>query len=446
MTDASMPHPDDDAVDRWLTAQQSRHVNGLTGFLDVEAGLREALVYARHDAMVQDLAQTLDIEGGLAAILPGATPAPANTEPAPANSGSAIDEDLHSGLVALTPRKRLWLRPQPAISASVKVGPLVRVLDLAFELNQALARGLDLARSLDFDRDRVVDLAHNLALLRALGRDLDYVCGPGGVFNLSLNQDVIDPALNRANALNRALGRASNYVSQMVRDLAHDLESSHRLARNLSVAPNLNLGRTVERNLVDLLARGLGLARELARSLVLYIADDLRLGLVDPRNRAFHISPDVVRVIACARELANELGHNHAFDPVRGLTQDHDPSIATGRERLALSQDLAHGQALARDLDSTLNQAVHGLLGLDVAGEIAPEALYDLLDDFTQADLSTVDLAGIDLEGIRWSDYATRWPAAMDIGRLREQSLETPVGSGIYTVRRGTTATDLVRV
>ncbi|MEU6236278.1 hypothetical protein [Kitasatospora sp. NPDC047058] len=33
------------------------------------------------------------------------------------------------------------------------------------------------------------------------------------------------------------------------------------------------------------------------------------------------------------------------------------------------------------------------------------ETLYVLLDDFTQADLSTVDLTGIDLEGMRWSEH-----------------------------------------
>ncbi len=66
--------PEDSAVDAWLDERAHALQAGLTGLLDVEAGLREALLYARHTDTVADLAPIVDIDAGLAQILPPRRP------------------------------------------------------------------------------------------------------------------------------------------------------------------------------------------------------------------------------------------------------------------------------------------------------------------------------------------------------------------------------------
>ncbi|MFI9324871.1 hypothetical protein ACIGXI_34540 [Kitasatospora aureofaciens] len=95
------------------------------------------------------------------------------------------------------------------------------------------------------------------------------------------------------------------------------------------------------------------------------------------------------------------------------------------------------GVGSARGLANDLGRAASGVLGLNVTSDNAPAILADLLDDFTHTDLSAVDLTSINLEGIRWSVDTTRWPAAVDVERLRQQSLETHAGSGIDVVKGG---------
>ncbi|MGH3866771.1 MAG: TIR domain-containing protein, partial [Pseudonocardiaceae bacterium] len=70
---ASLP---EEALDRWLADQYRALVTDLTTALDLEAGLREAMIPARHADLVADLRDVLDVEAGLSAIVP-ATPDPA---------------------------------------------------------------------------------------------------------------------------------------------------------------------------------------------------------------------------------------------------------------------------------------------------------------------------------------------------------------------------------
>ncbi|MGQ0774517.1 MAG: hypothetical protein ACT4NY_08890 [Pseudonocardiales bacterium] len=64
----------DDAVDRWLADQRRAVADDLAATLDLEAGLREAMIPARHADLVADLRDVLDVEAGLSAIV-SATPA-----------------------------------------------------------------------------------------------------------------------------------------------------------------------------------------------------------------------------------------------------------------------------------------------------------------------------------------------------------------------------------
>jgi energy-coupling factor transporter ATP-binding protein EcfA2 len=64
---ASQP---DDALDRWLADQYRVLVDDLIAALDLEAGLRDAMIPARHVDLVADLSDVLDVEAGLSAIVP----------------------------------------------------------------------------------------------------------------------------------------------------------------------------------------------------------------------------------------------------------------------------------------------------------------------------------------------------------------------------------------
>ena len=59
----------EEALDRWLADQYHALVNDLTAALDLEAGLREAMIPARHTSLVADLRDVLDVEAGLNAIV-----------------------------------------------------------------------------------------------------------------------------------------------------------------------------------------------------------------------------------------------------------------------------------------------------------------------------------------------------------------------------------------
>ncbi|WP_297609974.1 GTP-binding protein [Nocardia sp.] len=58
------------AVDRWLTRRSEDFLRGIGGALDLGAGLRELSLPARHVSFIDGLRARLDVEAGLAAILP----------------------------------------------------------------------------------------------------------------------------------------------------------------------------------------------------------------------------------------------------------------------------------------------------------------------------------------------------------------------------------------
>ncbi len=64
----------DVSLDQWLAAQHRDMVTDLAATLDVEAGLREAMIPARHADIVADLGSVLDVEAGLSAIVADPTP------------------------------------------------------------------------------------------------------------------------------------------------------------------------------------------------------------------------------------------------------------------------------------------------------------------------------------------------------------------------------------
>lgn len=56
-------------VDRWLVDQHSLAVHDLSVRLDLEAGLHDVTLGARHEKFVEDVRRELDVEAGLSAVL-----------------------------------------------------------------------------------------------------------------------------------------------------------------------------------------------------------------------------------------------------------------------------------------------------------------------------------------------------------------------------------------
>lgn len=83
------------AVDLWLSKQRQTVLADLTTHLDLEAGLQETLIPVRHAELVRSLRGVLDLEAGLAAIVPAA-----RLEPPPSLSKSLFDNEtaLNLGL------------------------------------------------------------------------------------------------------------------------------------------------------------------------------------------------------------------------------------------------------------------------------------------------------------------------------------------------------------
>lgn len=221
-----------DPLDRFA-APHAATARDLGRLLDVEAGLREVLVAVEHDATGRSL--DLDVEAGLAAIVPEADPPapPADATP-PAGRTAGLVATL---LLALDTPSRLALRTHPAID----------VLGTALEIGSALDRAHDLVRALDPARypghERANDLARDLerALARTGARHRDD--------DAALDNDHLR---NLDHALNRDIDRARDLARTLADWLGHD----H--------------GRIV----ADALARNLGSTRELARNLARGFAHD----------------------------------------------------------------------------------------------------------------------------------------------------------------------------
>ncbi len=107
------PEHDPELADDWLTAAHHSLRDGLSGFLDPDAGLREITeLPAGHAALLSGLSGRLDPQTGLAAILlPSPAVDPQNTPPqpvSPANPGQSGSPGAHTRRVRGTVK---WFNP-----------------------------------------------------------------------------------------------------------------------------------------------------------------------------------------------------------------------------------------------------------------------------------------------------------------------------------------------
>ncbi|MEV4334769.1 hypothetical protein AB0K02_30340 [Streptomyces sp. NPDC049597] len=233
-------------------------------------------------------------------------------------------------------------------------------------------------------------------------------------------------AISLAHALGFELDRARAFVSAL--DLAR------ALARALSVDSDLGLAR--DRSLSRDLVRALGLARRLVPGRPRSLALDLDRA----RDLALRVHRDLDLGLARGLARAGALDRARAFDLALALDSTHTVALAGAREPTPVPA-LDTARATADDLVSTraeeVKQAIDSALGQALPG-LDVDLVDGFLNDFTTSDLRNADLGGIDLVGVRWSMSGTQWPNDVDIEDLKTRSEETPVGSGIWTVRSGT--------
>ncbi|MDT0450746.1 hypothetical protein [Streptomyces hesseae] len=235
---AHRPEP----VDQWFDRHQRELAAVLDGVLDVEAGLREVLLQYRHETAVDALGAVLDVEGGLAAIVPVAAPPPPPTRPE-----SVVPAAPASWPV--DPVTRLTLRADPRVATAYEAlnhtyfrthkldADLARVRELLSE--HVPATRYELVSALQYVLDLTLFFSHDL------GRDID-----SGDAHSSGSGRRLARALKLTNDLVAALDRAIDYVK-----LPTGQERDMALARELSVA--LGRGRALVPLLVELRAEEL---------------------------------------------------------------------------------------------------------------------------------------------------------------------------------------------
>ena len=369
MTDMT-PHGRE-SLEHWLADRHRDFRDGLSQFLDPDAGLREATtLHAGHVGLLRALDSRVDTGR------PGSHPASTGSHPASTGSGPVQSERArrdHSHR-SRRPAARIALRRHPAIMAVILSDLTIRALTIAIEIpvnrarERAVAVALDRASALGRDLDLAGDRARALEFdLRSRGRDHDH-----------------DVALGLAQHIDFARGYTSH--------IAEALASARGLHHPLDRARGLSLGRARESSfsLAGSLTYTLSKAVDLAR--------DPGLGI--------------------------DIDRNTVLDVWAGWGSG--PEIPRSELTMALNS--------TRDLARQAALAVGRALGIGQPEGLAATLLDGALDDFTHADLAHTDLSGHDLTGVRWSDWGTTWPPGTDVDALRARSREEGTGTGVFVI------------
>lgn len=382
MTDAH-----EEEFDTWLTARRDATTAGLAEVLDLGAGLREATLSGRRRAMLGELAQSLDVEGGLAAVLgtgpergaPPMAPAPPEasgpepvSRPVPAPP-SELPPDVPGFLpggrwelaARLTPARRLALRDHPARYPAVfaaLTAVAVRLLrDIVREKavrpadvdrTRGLADAVRLASAIDFEAFDHLEVVDRLDEIHSL-LEIIVTTVPTGEWKRYA-----------AHARGAALGlaRATNSTAYTA---SHHLEASDEGDRHVRMLEEAESFASLTYKSLDMISGDAG-----------------------SKPYARHV--------------------RRAYDTARAADRDLTRCLAPG-------------------------------LGVIPPPACALELLDPrITDDFTTADLRDADLAPLDLTGVHWSPHGTRWPPTVDVRQLLARSEENPPGSGLYVIRRPT--------
>ncbi|MBD0742939.1 hypothetical protein [Streptomyces sp. CBMA152] len=170
MTGDEITVGDGGVVEGWIVDQQSLLLDAVGGFLDVEAGLREVLLHSSHKTLVEGLDAVVNVEAGLAAILPQ-TPL-ARHLPVPVASSSREPASVREVLARVSPGARIALRVRPSVVAGYEA---LEALDVALTDWQQVHR---LVRRLDgvLSGSVVDDFEQARTLSRKLQHRAEQIC------------------------------------------------------------------------------------------------------------------------------------------------------------------------------------------------------------------------------------------------------------------------------
>lgn len=349
-----------------------------------------------HRSLVDDLAATLDLEAGSA-------------EAAQPRHYARLASDLHETLDLDAGAVAIVGTPEPPAAAIPSSSPEADVHAPA--PGSWVRRLTDQLRRLD-PPARLALRSDSASASAALGDILD-----------------LAQALDRALDLTLPVARDLDRTLALTRDLARDLV--HELDRALSGDPYL--ARDLARELNRALSGDLALTHDLDRTLGRDRDRDLN------RDLAHLLEYDLENARHGAHGLAEALGHFQA------LTHPVDRALALDNARRYVRQ-LAESFATALNGAFELVEEAAASVARTVGDESGAPAdirttpsrevrylqrlLNEVMDDFVGADLRSVDLAGARLEGIRWSE-STRWPA----GRMEEiRAASDEIEPGIFQI------------
>jgi hypothetical protein len=259
-----MPEYGREPLERWLADHHRDLCDGMSQFIDPDAGLQEATaLHAGHTSILSSIESHLDSQAGLAAILPSPAVAPQATT------------DTATAIMAADPAARLALRRHPVILAVILSHLTVRAVMIASETPGArdqdivpdLVRVRDIARDLDIDHDvvRRFDLGYTID---NIARDLDTGGNIAHVLAIDLARDVF---LTLTLDLNLDLARTHDSGLALAHDLnlalAHEIrdalvldrvpDRALELARDIAHQTALTAGSALGITQVEGLAAGL---------------------------------------------------------------------------------------------------------------------------------------------------------------------------------------------
>ncbi|PSL57806.1 hypothetical protein B0I31_10117 [Saccharothrix carnea] len=354
----------------------------------------------RLTALAGEVGAVLDLDAGLAAILPAA-PRPAAVSAARRDRAGTTLRGFADRFAARPPHERVvartWL-PRRELAAARS---FTRLRAAVLDHDRDLARARDVALTERIEhrlrghlspRDLVALRADLRDRARELGRDLDDV----------LDRAVL-PALDLGFGLD--LGQARAAADDLARARALTTTADHALVLAVTTVADHARGRTTTR------------ARE---RLHVLLAD---LDLPVPGHDVGPLLRRLNTVRAAAQNVVLARDRDTAELLAVVLDQARDLALDQARERVEGSADTS-----ARALADALATGPHD----DVADAV--DRITDAVTDVVDADLAHVPLDGIPLEGLRWSER-TRWHQAWQ-DRVRRGSVE--LRPGLYEVQADT--------
>lgn len=211
------------AIHRWLTDQFNALILDLAETLDLEAGLHDAMIPARHVGLVDELRNVLDIESGLGAIVRDSTQdTPGSTAETTINLSEITQlHDLVERLSSQNPRDRLEFRTHSARRSDLRSYACGCVYLCVFALDLT-SHAIDrIEQALSNNRDHSFGTTRAVAVARTLIRDLTALT---------------DRTTTLDQGFDASLQRTRKTVDELVRvlDVGGALEAGGELARSLA--------------------------------------------------------------------------------------------------------------------------------------------------------------------------------------------------------------------